>query len=176
MGEMEPQAPPVRVPGSFEALYRNEYRRVVALVYGLSGSTAVAEDLAQEAFLRAHANWPDVANMNAPAAWVRRVAVNLAMSRFRRLRSETAALLRLAPSSGSTEPIGEDHGAFWSQVRRLPRRQAQAIALRYIDELTVKEIGEVLEVANGTVKALLHQGRTRLGRQLAAKGLIDDEA
>jgi RNA polymerase sigma-70 factor (ECF subfamily) len=53
----------------------------------------------------------------------------------------------------------------------LPGRQAQVIALRYIDDLTIPEIADVLGVAVGTVKALLHQGRERLRRQLEAKGL-----
>jgi RNA polymerase sigma-70 factor, ECF subfamily len=175
MGGSRPRVPHVQVPSAFETLYREEYRRVVALVYGLSGSTAVAEDLAQEAFLRAHADWSNVAHLTSPSAWVRRVAVNLAMSRFRRLRSETAALLRLVPTPSSVETTGADHEAFWREVRKLPRRQAQAIALRYIDELSVTEIAGVLDVATGTVKALLHQGRSRLGRQLSAKGLVDNE-
>jgi RNA polymerase sigma-70 factor (ECF subfamily) len=57
----------------------------------------------------------------------------------------------------------------------LPQRQAQVLALRYINELSVAEIAETLRVADGTVKALMHQGRTRLARQLAAKGWVDDE-
>ncbi len=175
MGGSEPRVPHVQVPSTFEALYREEYRRVVALVYGLSGSAAVAEDLAQEAFLRAHVDWSNVANLASPSAWVRRVAVNLAMSRFRRLRSEAAALLRLVPTSSAAEIPRADHEAFWREVRKLPRRQAQVIALHYIDELSVMEIAGVLNVATGTVKALLHQGRGRLGRQLSARGLVDDE-
>lgn len=130
MGGLEPRVPQVQVPGTFEVLYRDEYRRVVALVYGLSGSAVVAEDLAQEAFLRAHADWSRVEDLAIPSAWVRRVAVNLAMSRFRRLRAETAALLRLVPAPTLIETANTNHEAFWQEVRRLPRRQAQTIALR----------------------------------------------
>jgi len=175
MAEVERRDPGVQVPEAFEAFYRSEYSAVVAVVYGLTGGAAVAEDLAQEAFLRAHRDWTRVEQMDSPAAWVRRVAVNLAMSRFRRLRAEAGARLRLGRPSASWDVSDTDHQAFWSEVRRLPRRQAQVIALRYIDELPVADIAGVLGVAEGTVKALLHQGRTRLGRQLAAKGLIDDE-
>jgi RNA polymerase sigma-70 factor (ECF subfamily) len=176
MRKVESRCTEPPVDGGFEAFYRQEYPAVVALVYGLSGGPAVAEDLAQEAFLRAHADWPRIERMERPAAWVRRVAINLVMSRFRRLRSEVTATRRLAASSPRwVPPISVEHAAFWNEVRRLPRRQAQAVALRYIDELSVAEIAEVLQVAKGTVKALLHQGRTRLARQLAAKGWIDDE-
>ncbi|MCH7668198.1 MAG: hypothetical protein IIC71_03205 [Acidobacteria bacterium] len=93
----------------------------------MSGSAMVAEDLAQEAFLRPHADWSSVEDLANPSACVRRVAVNLAMSRFRRLRSETAALLRLVPAPTLIETAGTDHEAFWGEVRKLPRRQAQAI-------------------------------------------------
>ena len=176
MAELENRGREVQIPGQFEVFYREEYSSVVALAYGLSGSWWTAEDLAQEAFLRAHKDWAHVGQMASPSGWVRRVAMNLAMSRFRRLRSETAARLRLIPASASWEATTADHEAFWREVRRLPARQAQAVALRFIDELSVAEIGAVLQVAEGTVKALLHQGRTRLARQLGAKGWVGDEA
>ncbi len=166
--------PVVRVPAQFEAFYREEYLSVVALSYALGGSRAAAEDLAQEAFLRAHREWERVGRMEAPGAWVRRVAINLARSRLRRLRSETAARARLTATPTTLMAPSSEYDAFWDEVRRLPSRQAQAIALRYVDDLSVSEIADVLEVAEGTVKALLHQGRERLQRQLGAKGWSDE--
>ncbi len=155
---------------TFETFYRDEYPSVLGMAYGLTGRAGVAEDLAQEAFLRAYARWDEVARMASPQGWVRRVAVNLAMSRFRRLRSEAAALLRLGPAEAGWQPASQaEHEDFWDAVRRLPRRQAQAVALRYVADLPVAEVGEALGVAEGTAKALLHQARQRLERQLAAK-------
>lgn len=165
----------VQVPGSFEQLYQRDYSAVVGLVYGLTGSRWVAEDLAQEAFLRAHRHWPRVGNMASPGGWVRRVALNLARSRWRRLRSETMARLRIASDEeASMQPRDVEAEEFWAEVRRLPTRQAQAITLRYVEDRSVAEIAGVLGVADGTVKALLHQGRERLSRQLMAKGMIDE--
>lgn len=166
----------VWVPGSFELFYQQNYAAVVALTYGLSGSRWAAEDLAQEAFLRAHRDWVRVRRMTSPGGWVRRVALNLARSRMRRLRSETLAKLRVEPTSVMSNPVSDSESeAFWEEVRRLPSRQAQALVLRYIEDLSVAEIADVLDIAEGTVKALLHQGRERLRRQLSAKGLIDVE-
>jgi RNA polymerase sigma-70 factor (ECF subfamily) len=176
MAEVERQDQEVQIPGRFEAFYREEYPAVVALVYGLTGTAWSAEDLAQEAFLRAHNDWTRVGGMEAPSAWVKRVALNLAVSRFRKLRSEAAATLRLTSDVTSVQPPTAESQAFWKEVRRLPRRQSQVLALRYIDDLSVAEIAEVLQVAEGTVKALMHQARKRLGRQLVAKGWVDDEA
>jgi len=165
----------IRVPGSFELLYQRDYAAVVGLVYGMTGSRWVAEDLAQEAFLRAHRDWVRVGDMASPGGWVRRVALNLARSRWRRLRSETMAKLRVTSHVEVSNPLPDSEvEVFWTEVRRLPSRQAQAVALHYLEERSVAEIADVLGVAEGTVKALLHQGRERLRRQLRAKGLVDE--
>jgi RNA polymerase sigma-70 factor (ECF subfamily) len=164
----------VEIPEPFVRFFRAEYPAVVSLAYGVSGSRTAAEDVAQEAFLRAHRDWKRVEAMDSPEGWVRRVAINLATSRWRRLRAETSALARLSPPV-SLVPPGDHLSTFWEEVRRLPTRQAQAVTLHYLEDMSVDEIASVLEIANGTVKALLSQGRERLRRQLIAKGLVDDE-
>jgi RNA polymerase sigma-70 factor (ECF subfamily) len=164
--------PEVQVPGQFEVFYREEYGPVVALTYALSRSRPVAEDLAQEAFVRAYRDWHRVGLRAVPGAWVRRVAINLAIGRFRRFRSEVAARARLTVPV-SMEPAGVEFEAFWGEVRNLPKRQAQVVALHYVEDLPVAEIAVMLGIAEGTVKALLHQARQRLERQLVAKGWID---
>ncbi|MGQ0848033.1 MAG: RNA polymerase sigma factor, partial [Actinomycetota bacterium] len=110
----------VEIPSSFEVFYREEYPSVLAIVYGLSGNRWVAEDLAQEAFLRVHRDWGGVAGMESPTGWVRRVAVTLARSRVRRLRSEAATRLRLGLQSVSMGQPPEEFDEFWREVRRLP--------------------------------------------------------
>ena len=164
--------PPTRVPAHFETFYRREYRPVVAVTYGLTGSRWASEDIAQEAFLRAHGDWDNVGSMEAPGAWVRTVALNLARSRYRRVKAEAAARLRLRQPS-MIEPLTGDAEAFWSELRALPRRQAEALALKYVEDLDVAAIAAILGIAEGTVRALLHQGRARLQRQLIAKGWVE---
>ena len=161
---------PAQVVGQFEAFYRQRYRPLVAVVYGLTGNRWVSEDIAQEAFLRAHRDWDRVRSASVPEAWVRRVAINLAMSRFRRMRSETAAKLKLNPLPPTFQPPTAEQDAFWAEVRMLPRRQTEVIALYYIEDLSTTEIADTLEIADGTVRALLTQARERLARQLEAKG------
>ena len=161
---------PAQVVGQFEAFYRERYRPLVAVVYAVTGNRWVPEDITQEAFLRAHRDWDRVKSADAPEAWVRRVAINLAMSRFRRMRSETAARLKLNPAAPTLQPPTAEQDAFWSEVRLLPRRQTEVIALYYVEELSTREIADTLEIAEGTVRALLTQGRERLARQLEAKG------
>ena len=164
---------PVRVPAQFESYYRAEYAAVVALIGVLTGNRWVAEDLAQEAFLRAHRDWDQVGRMDSPEGWVRRVAMNLSHSRFRRLRSEAAVRLRLGTGRPTFQTLEPQDDAFWDEVRRLPQRQAQAVALRYLEDLPVADVAVIMATAEGTVRALLHQGRQRLERQLIAKGLVE---
>ena len=80
---------------SFEDFYLKDYQAVVGLAYALSGNRWLAEDLAQEAFLAAHRNWPRISAYDQPGAWVRRVVANLSVSAFRRRMVEAKTLVRL---------------------------------------------------------------------------------
>jgi RNA polymerase sigma-70 factor (ECF subfamily) len=64
------------------------------------------------------------------------------------------------------DELPPDAEAFWAAVRRLPKRQAQVVALHYIDELSVADIGDVLGCAEGTVKTHLHRARRALAAAL----------
>ena len=120
---------------TFGAFYRSQYHAVVALAFALTGRAAVAEELAQDAFLVTHRSWDRVSSYDLPSAFVRRVVSNLAVSWRRRLAAEARGLARLAsrpsPWAAPLEPPDAD---FWRSVRSLPRRQAQVLALRYLED------------------------------------------
>jgi RNA polymerase sigma-70 factor (ECF subfamily) len=145
---------------TFDALFAAEYRRVVALTTALAG-TAGAEELAQEAFVRAFRRWDRIADYDDPAAWVRRVAANLATSTLRRRGREARALARVALRRPPEEP-GRPDERFWVAVRSLPRRQAQCVALHYLEDRSTAEVAAVLGIAEATVRVHLHDGRKRL--------------
>jgi RNA polymerase sigma-70 factor (ECF subfamily) len=152
---------------SFEEFYATEYPAVVGLAYALSGNRWVAEDLAQEAFIAAHRNWDRIAAYERPGSWVRRVVANLSVSAFRRRLTEAKALARLALGQASTvAELSAEDAEFWRAVRGLPRRQAQVVALHYMEDRPLAEIADVLEIATGTVKKHLHDGRRELARRL----------
>lgn len=71
------------------------YARLVGQLFSVTGSLEQAEDVVQEAFIRALDRWPRIQAYDVPVLWVRRVAINLAVSEIRRLRRRAAALLRL---------------------------------------------------------------------------------
>lgn len=157
---------------SFESLYRREFAAVVALAYVLSGSRTAAEELAQESFLSAYRRWDHIRTYDQPAAWVRRVCVNRSTSLVRRRASEAKAVARFAARRELPDELSPYDAEFWRAVRHLPRRQAQVVALHYLDDRSVAEVATVLECAEGTVKVHLHRARRALAGALG----YDDES
>jgi RNA polymerase sigma-70 factor (ECF subfamily) len=159
---------------AFDRFYRAEKPRVVAIVASLTGDRNAAEDIVQEAFATAMRRWATVSAYDRPADWVKRVAVNRAISRFRRRQSESKALTRLVgrgdDEGGTSFDLDAEGSALddplWAAVRRLPRRQAQAVALVYIDDLSVDRVAEILQCSVGSVKTHLHRARQRLAAEL----------
>lgn len=154
---------------TFEDFYRKEYRSVVSLAYALSGSRWLSEELAQEAFIAAHLNWERISSYDQPGAWVRRVVTNLSVSAIRRRILEAKSLARLVRERPREPDRPTGDAEFWEAVRSLPRRQAQVVALHYLEDLSVAEVANVLEMAPGTVKKHLHDGRRSLTRRLGAE-------
>ena len=166
-----PSTAAIRAREPFERFYEREFRSVVGLAYALSGSRSASEDLAQEAFIAAHRNWDRIGAYDKPEAWVRRIVANLSVSRFRRRVSETKALTRLAGFGVYKTVLPElpsEAEAFWGAVRRLPKRQAQAIALHYLEDRSVADIADILDCSPNTVKVHLHKGRLQLAERLGA--------
>ena len=152
---------------SFDEVYAHDRRRVLASVFALCGSAAAAEEITQEAFLRAYTHWGRISSHDRPDLWVRRVAINLATSAFRRRAAERRALERAR--GGAATVVGELSGStteVWVAVRALPRRQAQAVVLVYVDDRTAEEAGHVMGIAPATVRVLLHRARARLAVDL----------
>jgi RNA polymerase sigma-70 factor (ECF subfamily) len=156
---------PLAATETFDGFYRRELPRLVALAAALAGA-ASADDLAQEAMLAAYRRWDVVSTLDLPAAWVRRVCANQATSVLRRRSAEARALLRLGARRATTVELDPDTDEFWSAVRRLPRRQAQAVALAYVYSMAVADIARTLGVTEGTVKTHLSRGRSALAQSL----------
>lgn len=168
-GELPPApAQVVRLarPETFESFYRRELLGVVALARALCGS-AHPDDVAQEAMLATYRRWDDVQQLDRPGAWVRRVALNLATSTLRRRAVEAKALLRLGARPADTVEAAPTAESFWAEVRRLPRRQEQAVALYYLEDMSIADVAATLGCAEGTVKQHLSRARATLAGRLA---------
>lgn len=150
------------VHGTFADFYAREIRSVVGLAFVLSGSRSGAEDLAADAFLSAYRHWDRVSSYDNVGAWVRRVTVNRSISTSRRRLAEAKAHLRLRGERCVVPEMSADNEHLWTQVRQLPRRQAQVTALHYWDGLNVREIADILELTEATVKTHLQRARQAL--------------
>lgn len=168
----EPTAPAVPAPferftDDYTTFFRRELGPLMALAAAIAG-TDRAEEIAQEALLRAHREWDRIGRYDKPGAWVRRVTINLATSNQRRRGAEARALRTVAARRVVDAPPPEVDG-FWALVRQLPPRQAAAVALHYLDDLSIAEIADALDCAEGTAKAHLHKARTTLALRLRAE-------
>ena len=155
-------------PERFEDVYLREFTGVFALAYAMSGSRWAAEDIAQDAFVVAHRHWGRIGGYDDPGAWVRRVAANLAVSGVRRRLAEARALVRLAARQ-QQQPyadLASEDGDFWRAVRRLPRRQAQVVALLALGELSTAEVASTLGCSQRTVQVHLQKARVALAERL----------
>jgi RNA polymerase sigma-70 factor (ECF subfamily) len=164
---MERQEGPLPAPvGGFDAFYAAEHRSIVGVVMMLTGDRAVADDIVQEAFAAAYRRWSTVSGYDRPGAWVRRVAVNQAISARRRRRAEARALRRVGTDERAGAAPEVPNEALWAAVRRLPKRQAQAVALTYGEDLGLAEVAGILGCSVGSVKTHLSRARARLAEEL----------
>ncbi len=163
--------PVVRGLEAFDVFYRREYDRAVRLAVVLSGSRWGAEDLAQDAFIEAHRRWDEIGRYENPGGWLRRVISNRSVSMYRRRLAEGRAVLRLVARSRSVLPqLEPESEETWKAVRRLPERQAQVIALTYLEDLSLQQVADILDISVPTVGTHLQRGRKTLADLLDAPG------
>jgi RNA polymerase sigma-70 factor (ECF subfamily) len=156
----------------FDDFFRAEQPKMVALAIALTGVPEVARDLAQDALVKAYRAWPSVRAMDKPGAWLRRITINGALSWHRSHGRETAARARMRPEPTSVLPDAESD-RFWTAVRSLPERQRAAIALHYLEDMSVVDVATALEVTSGTVKASLFAARATLAAALGVGSTND---
>jgi len=152
-----------RGDAGFDRFFRSEYHKVVGLALVLSGDRKTAEDLAQEAFAAAWRRWPE---LETPGVWVRTVVSNKSRSWWRRRFAESKALERLHEDQAHIDRLAPDTEHFWGEVRRLPRRQAQVVALYYLEDLDIRTIAGILGCSESTARVHLARGRKNLGERL----------
>ncbi|MEU0152933.1 SigE family RNA polymerase sigma factor [Micromonospora fulviviridis] len=148
----------------FDGLYHAHFRSLTLQLAAYCGDLSQAQDLVQEAFCRAFARWSRVSRYDDPVAWVRRVAWNLATSRWRRLRTAQSWLHRQREEH--VPGPGPDRVALTAALAQLPTAQRRAVVLHYLADLSVVQIAEQEGVPEGTVKSWLHRGRAALAAQL----------
>jgi RNA polymerase sigma-70 factor (sigma-E family) len=130
---------------------------------------ATAEDVLQIAMEKTYLHWHRVRRMDDPAAYVRKVMVNAAISSRRRARRRVESPRDVLPERPLPGPDSgvEDHAALWPLVCVLPERQRAVVVLRYYEDLSERETAEVLGCSVGTVKSQAHDALRALRRGLS---------
>ncbi|GAA1381461.1 SigE family RNA polymerase sigma factor [Catellatospora chokoriensis] len=154
----------------FAEFYSAAFGPLTSQIHAFVGSHAEAQDLVQEAFCRAFGKWSVVSRYDDPYAWVRRVAWNLAVSRWRRGRLVRLWQRDLAPPD-VPEPTANDVD-LTRALAKLPKDQRQAVVLHYLADMSIADIAAFMNSPEGTVKAWLHRARAALASSL---DVTDDE-
>src|SRR5262249_3654373 len=144
----------------FDEFYSSSAARLVRHGYALTGDLAEAQDIAQEAFARAWQRWGAVRDCDSPEAWVRRVATNLAASRWRHIRVARAAAGHVLEQHAPE--VSTDTVALVNGLRTLQERQRTVLVLHYMCDLTVDQIAAELDSPTGSVKSWRPRGRIAL--------------
>lgn len=149
----------------FTVLYQARFGDLAAQLYAYTGDTGEAQEVVQEAFLRAWQRWQQIGRYDDPVAWVRRVAWNLATSRHRKVAVFRRFAAKIA-TPDHDQPVGPERVALVHALRRIPEQHRRALVLHYLADLSVADIALEVSVAEGTVKSWLHRGRAELARLL----------
>lgn len=174
---------------AYHALVARYASAAINVAARLVNDRTLAEDLAQEAFVRAFARLKTYDPERRFSAWFFRVVHNVAVDYLRRHRVETVSLDALQAggypgpaadeSASSPESEAERHAlaaALADALSRIRSDYREAIILRYQQDLTVEEVADVMQVPEGTVKTYLHRGRKALAAILSGAGWEPSEA
>jgi RNA polymerase sigma-70 factor (sigma-E family) len=155
----------------FAAVVSDPLLRVGHLMTGDAGD---AEDLVQETLLRVARRWNRVRSMDHPAAYARRVLVNLVLHNAdRRSRQRTELALPDEAGEAADESAAmallevDDMAEFRWALAQLPARQRAVLVLRYWADLPVAEVADILGCSEGTVKSTASRAAARLAEALA---------
>jgi RNA polymerase sigma-70 factor (ECF subfamily) len=143
-------------------LYEASYRRLVGQLYAVCGDMTEAEDVVQEAFVRAVQHSRTVSRADNPEAWVRTVAVNQSRTRWRRRMVAERLQRDVSIQPRTPADLSPDRTALVAALRKLPASQREAIALHHLADLPVDEVARAVGAPVGTVKARLSRGRSAL--------------
>jgi RNA polymerase sigma-70 factor (sigma-E family) len=152
--------------GRLDELYRAHAPDALRLAYLLTGDRGLAEDLAQDAFVKVVGRFHDLRNRDAFWWYLRRTIVNLSRSHFRRRRVERSWLARQNVEETHVDPDVGERERLRVALRSLRPEQRAAIVLRYFEDLSEADTAQALGVAVGTVKSMVSRGMERLRKEL----------
>jgi RNA polymerase sigma factor (sigma-70 family) len=151
----------------YARLFDAEFSNVRRTVYVLVGNGPAAEDLTQDAFVQLLLHWSKVSQYERPDAWVRRVAIRLAVRHLKREGRRTLVESSVPPPAEST---GLDP-TLWANVLGLPAKQRAVLVLFYLEDLPMKDVAATLGMSESTGFVHLHRARRRLAAVLGEESV-----
>lgn len=145
----------------FDEFARARMPELLRFGHVLTGSPHAAADLVQDALERTMLAWPRVERQGDPEGYVRRIMVNRNISIWRRLRREHLTD-DLPDADFAVHPGDPRDDALWQQVRSLPPRQRTAVVLRYCEDMSERDVAELMGCSVGTVKSQTSRGLATL--------------
>jgi RNA polymerase sigma-70 factor (ECF subfamily) len=144
----------------FTDFFRAEYEHLLRAMYLVTGNRDEAEELAQDAFVKACERWDRVRGMDNPIGYLYRTAVNAHRSSLRRVRASARRALSLQPS----DPISktDDRDRIRRALATLPANQREAVVLVEWVGLSDVEAGHALGISPGAVRVRISRARTSL--------------
>ncbi len=168
--------------GAFEELYRRHAPRLYNLAYRMAGSQADAEDLLQEVFLQAFRKLHSFRGESALGTWLYRLATNLCLDHVRSRQARTGKITdSLDDEEGGTLPVVArdppdlvvDRMDLERAIAELPPSYRAAFVLHDVEGFEHREVADLLAIAEGSSKSLVHKARLRLRSLLGRRGRQD---
>lgn len=158
--------------GAFAQLVHKYRQQMVRTAYGIVGSTMEADDVAQEAFIKAWASLPDFRQQAGFVTWLYRITVNTAIDAVRRRRHEAPLDDILPGERQAPEEVAvrrEEQRRVRAAIQELPPAARAALVLREYEQLSYREIADVLNIPIGTVMSRLNYARQLLKEKLVSR-------
>ena len=166
----------MNAPADLTAFVQREHPRLVRAVHLLLDDHGVAEEIAEEALLRAASRWGQLATMDSPGGWTHRVAINLATSQLRRRRLERRARTRMSRDGVMAPPDTATAVTVRAALQALPETHRRVLVLRHVLDWTTAEIAELDGSTPEAIRQRLHRARAALRDRLAPELQIDAPA
>lgn len=175
---------------AFEELIKRHSRYMLGIAYGLLGSREDAEEVVQDAFIKAHGSIASLREDSLFPAWLSRIVVNMSRNRYKwnkvrgdglniSISAQTAdrgqdakgdmELPSNLPSPDKEAENAEMERKIMSEIERLPDTLREAIVLRHVKDMSYKQIADVLGENIDTVKTRISRGRAAIAARLGGK-------
>lgn len=140
------------------AFFHARQRDFMRVAYSIIGDWSSAEDAAQQAFSALYVYWPRI-KPETLEAYAKRTLVNSCFTLLRKRKRETVTAY--VPERSYAD-VRDDHIDLRRALQSLPPRSRAIVTLRYLEDLSVKQVAEILDVAEGTVKSQTKRALARL--------------